>query len=352
MHLTKIRIGIAIAFLVLTFGMGSAHAQDLLNQDWVLNANQSNIYIQTEKLQGVIEKHRFTSIEGNVSRNGDASIKIDLNSIDTGIDLRNVRMRFLLFETYKFPTAEITAKLDKSQLTELATRSRVSFTLTAHVNLHGIVKDIQIPVTVSRVNDTTVTVSSIKPIDVAGETFDFMKGLGKLSDAMNGIRIVPSASITFDLSFGTGSAMPALEAARVEREKTKAQEAAATISSEGCETRFTVLSESNSIYFKSGSAELDRESEPLLETGADIANRCPSVTFDVEGHTDNVGGRRFNQRLSERRARAVVDYLKTKGIIASRIESAGYGETRPVAPNDSETGRAKNRRIEFKVKKD
>jgi OOP family OmpA-OmpF porin len=351
MHIAKLRICFALAVIAWTAGQRSASALDLLNQDWVLNSSQSHIYMQTEKLQGVIEKHGFTQIDGNISRNGEASIKIDLNTLDTGIDLRNVRMRFLLFETYKFPTAEITAKLDKSKLADLETRTRVTYTLAARVNLHGIVKDFEIPVTIARVNDTTVTVSTVKPIVVGADTFDFTRGIGKLADAMGGIRIVPEASITFDLTFGTGSAKPALEAERAERERSKAREAAATISSEGCETRFAVLSESNAIYFKTGSAELDRESEPLLDTGADIANRCPSVTFQVEGHTDNVGGRRSNQRLSEQRAKSVVDYLKAKGIAATRIQSAGYGETRPVAPNDTEAGRAKNRRIEFKVRK-
>jgi outer membrane protein OmpA-like peptidoglycan-associated protein len=113
-----------------------------------------------------------------------------------------------------------------------------------------------------------------------------------------------------------------------------------------------VISQTGAVYFKTGSAELDRESEPLLNSGADIANRCPSVRFEVEGHTDSIGGRRFNQRLSEQRAKSVVDYLMAKGVGAARIQSAGYGETRPVAPNNTEANRAKNRRIEFKVKKE
>ena len=84
------------------------------------------------------------------------------------------------------------------------------------------------------------------------------------------------------------------------------------ITTEGCETRLTVMSETNAIYFKTGSADLDKESEPLLNTGADIAKRCPSVKFDVEGHTDNTGAKSFNQKLSEQRAKSVVDYLTAR----------------------------------------
>jgi outer membrane protein OmpA-like peptidoglycan-associated protein len=149
----------------------------------------------------------------------------------------------------------------------------------------------------------------------------------------------------------SGSAGTAAQAEVRKREDEKTRTAAQTISTEGCETRFTVMTESNAIYFRSGSAELDSASEPLLDTGADIAKRCPSVGFDVEGHTDSVGGHRYNQELSEKRAQAVVDYLAQKGVSASRIHAAGYGQTRPVASNAAEAGRAKNRRIEFKVHK-
>lgn len=351
MQLVKMRLCLALAMLGLVVGRAPAEAQAFLNDDWVLDPAQSNVYLQTEKLENKIEKHHFTSLEGNVRKNGDASIKIDLNSIDTGIDLRNVRMRFLLFETFKYPSAVITAKIDRSKLSEFTSQTRISYVLRAHVDLHGIAKDFDIPVEIGRVNDNTVTVSTIEPVQVSGETFDFMGGLGKLSDAMNGIRIVPSARISFDLTFGSGTARPKLEAARAQRESDKAQTATAAISEEGCATRFTVMSEANAIYFKTGSAELEADVS-LLDTGADIAKRCPNVQFQVDGHTDNVGGHESNQRLSEQRAKSVVDYLAKKGVPVARIHSAGYGDTRPGAPNDTEANRLKNRRIEFSVRKE
>ena len=342
----------AVVALVAIAGLRAAGAQAMLDRDWVLDPRQSHLYMQTEKGDHIVEKHEFTSIKGNITRDGAASLTIDLGSLETGIDLRNVRMRFLLFETFKFPSAEITARLDKSKLAAVATAARASYTLQARVNLHGITKDFDIPVTIARVSDTAVSVSTIKPVEVTADTFDFMKGLAKLSDAQNGISIVPAASITFDLTFVSGSAGSAAVAESRKREDEKARTATQAISTEGCETRFTVITESNAIYFRTGSAELDDKSEPLLDTGADIAKRCPSVSFDVEGHTDSIGGHRYNQGLSERRAQAVVDYLTHKGVTVSRIHASGYGETRPVASNTSEEGRAKNRRIEFKVHKD
>jgi OOP family OmpA-OmpF porin len=290
-------------------------------------------------------------VEGGVTRDGNATVKIELGSIDTSIDLRNVRMRFLLFETFKFPRAEISAQLNKARLA-LAVGSTVRHPLLLNVNLHGVASQIETTVRVTRTGEATVSVASIEPIVVAAETFDFVKGLGKLSDAVGGIKIKPSAEVTFSLVFGSGTLKPELDAARVSREQTRAQQETAALTVESCENRLTAMTESNAIYFQTGSAELDGASAPLLDSGADIANRCPAVKFAVEGHTDSVGSRGFNQKLSEERAKSVVDYLAAKGVAAARIQSAGYGKDRPVASNDSEENRAKNRRIEFKVRKE
>jgi OOP family OmpA-OmpF porin len=351
MHIAKAHVVLTLTLFLATLGLRGAHAQDYLSQDWVLDPVKSHVYMQTEKMEKVIERHQFTMVEGGVTRDGLATIKIDLGSIDTGIDLRNVRMRFLLFETFKFPLAEISAQIDRSKLQGLTGRSPVRLPLTLSVNMHGMSNQIETFVWAARASETTVTVTSIDPIVVTVASFGFEKNLEKLRDAQNGIPIVPNAQITFDLTFGTGALKPELEAARAQREQERTQQAAAAISVEGCETRLTVMGEANAVYFDTGSAVLDPQSAPMLDNGADIANRCPSVKFSVEGHTDSVGNKRSNQILSEARARSVVDYLATKGVAAVRIQAAGFGDTRPVASNSNEGGRAKNRRIEFKVLK-
>jgi OmpA-OmpF porin, OOP family len=71
-----------------------------------------------------------------------------------------------------------------------------------------------------------------------------------------------------------------------------------------------------------------------------------SARIEVSGHTDNVGKKKDNKRLSQKRADAVRAYLVSKGIDASRIDTIGYGDERPIAPNDTDQGRQKNRRIE------
>jgi len=78
--------------------------------------------------------------------------------------------------------------------------------------------------------------------------------------------------------------------------------------------------------------------------------RCPDALIEISGHTDSVGSDDTNLQLSRRRAEAVSDYLKRAGVGAERMTAVGYGKTRPIASNDSEEGRARNRRIEFDVK--
>ena len=78
-----------------------------------------------------------------------------------------------------------------------------------------------------------------------------------------------------------------------------------------------------------------------------IVRRFPDLWVQVSGHTDAIGSAASNQRLSERRAGSVVSYLRDRGIEAGRMRSVGYGESRPVAGNDTDKGRSRNRRIEF-----
>lgn len=100
------------------------------------------------------------------------------------------------------------------------------------------------------------------------------------------------------------------------------------------------------LLFGSGSATIDRSSYPRLDEVVEYLTHMPDARIRVAGHTDNVGNPQRNQQLSERRAQAVREYLISHGIDASRVEAVGYGDTQPIGSNDTEEGRAQNRRIE------
>jgi outer membrane protein OmpA-like peptidoglycan-associated protein len=104
------------------------------------------------------------------------------------------------------------------------------------------------------------------------------------------------------------------------------------------------------ILFDLASSKISEDSQQLLDNLIDVARRCPDAHIEVSGFTDYLGYDDFNIGLSKRRAQAVVDVVTRAGIDASRITSAGYGESRPAVSNDTHEGRVQNRRIEFLVK--
>ena len=116
-----------------------------------------------------------------------------------------------------------------------------------------------------------------------------------------------------------------------------------------CQNAMRLIARSGVIRFKFGRADLDRKSYVTLDKIAKQARQCSSFAIVVSGHTDSVGAKHRNMALSVRRAQSVVDYLVKAGVQRSRLKSVGYGELEPLAPNDNEANRAKNRRIEFDV---
>lgn len=103
------------------------------------------------------------------------------------------------------------------------------------------------------------------------------------------------------------------------------------------------------IFFDFGKASLRPESVYELTQVVSLLNEMPRLKIELSGHTDNVGSASSNQKLSEDRAKVVVDYLISKGISASRLTYVGYGLEQPIATNDTEAGRQLNRRTEFKI---
>jgi OmpA-OmpF porin, OOP family len=126
--------------------------------------------------------------------------------------------------------------------------------------------------------------------------------------------------------------------------------AAAPVDPTVCQQLFSDLLAKGKIRFESGRATIDPDSAGLLDRLIETALRCPNANIEIAGHTDTDGEDAFNQALSEKRAQAVTDYLVKAGLPASRFTATGYGSTQPVATNDTDEGKAQNRRIEFLVR--
>jgi len=102
------------------------------------------------------------------------------------------------------------------------------------------------------------------------------------------------------------------------------------------------------VNFDFDRAEIRPASRPILDQAAQRLRQCGDERLQVEGHTDSIGADAYNQDLSERRARAVRDYLVSKGVNGGRISAAGFGESRPISTNDTPEGRFLNRRVEVR----
>lgn len=110
-----------------------------------------------------------------------------------------------------------------------------------------------------------------------------------------------------------------------------------------------ILNMPSGITFAFNQATVQPQFRPTLDQVADVLAQYNQTYVDVLGHTDSVGSDAYNQTLSERRATAVADYLTTRGVQGARLGIRGYGETQPIASNETEDGRAANRRVEIKI---
>ncbi|MEI4232468.1 OmpA family protein [Roseovarius sp. D22-M7] len=116
-----------------------------------------------------------------------------------------------------------------------------------------------------------------------------------------------------------------------------------------CQDRLAAAQDARKIGFEPGSAQIDADSVATMDRIADILRDCGEMRMEIAGHTDSQGREAMNQQLSLDRARAVLEELRLRRVATSRIEAEGYGESDPIADNDTAEGREINRRIEFRV---
>ncbi|MCX6521298.1 MAG: OmpA family protein, partial [Actinobacteria bacterium] len=105
----------------------------------------------------------------------------------------------------------------------------------------------------------------------------------------------------------------------------------------------------DSVLFAKNSVDINSTARGVLDLGVVLMSQNPQITIDIEGHTDSDGSDEMNQALSQRRVDVIFDYLVSQGVDPSRLTKAAYGESRPIADNATADGRAKNRRVEFRI---
>ena len=274
---------------------------------------------------------RFDRLEGTIGADGAVDLRITLDSLETGTELMNARLRFLLLETFRLPEARVTARLDPDALEGLRQRRNTTLTLPVTLSLNEVSQQVDATLLAVLISDDIVSVTTTEPLRLDLRAFNLLPGLAKLEAAADA-EILPQTDVTLDLLF-----------------RAEATAQADPVSREACAKRIATIASTDQVYFTSGSAELEAKSFPLLDAVADTILTCNGLTLGIEGHTDDRGTDDFNQALSEARARAVVTYLTVKGVPQERLRATGFGEKRPIADNSTKRGRWQNRRIEFKV---
>ncbi len=132
--------------------------------------------------------------------------------------------------------------------------------------------------------------------------------------------------------------------AKVEKVETVDPETGETV------TESVTVTFDGGVLFEFGKAALTAASRMELDRMAGVFARYPDTDILIDGHTDNVGSEQTNQTLSEKRAASVADYLAAQNIPRARMRTTGYGEMKPVATNETDLGRSKNRRVELSIK--
>ncbi|MEM8772918.1 MAG: YceI family protein [Pseudomonadota bacterium] len=190
----KLRFAIAV-FGTLCCSIGSAAAE------WALSSDESQINFVSVKAGEIPESHHFKTLNGGVDANGDAVIKIALDSVETMIDIRNERMREFLFETDQYPTASITASINLDGLEKLTVGEREKIELSGQLDFHGVKAPVDTTLIVTRIADNRVLVETNSPIILYTEEYNLAAGVAKLMELASLPSITPASPVTASLVF-------------------------------------------------------------------------------------------------------------------------------------------------------
>ncbi|MCP5395347.1 MAG: YceI family protein [Sphingomonadaceae bacterium] len=190
------------AVSLLTLGACSQPAPaPLAEGSWTLDGANSDLSFVTVKAGNIGEAHGFKGLGGAVTPEGAATLTIDLATVDTDVEIRDERMRDVLFQVGTHPEAKVTAQIDPASIGELAVGQSKAVPVTATVELHGVSSDIETTLDVTRAGPDTVLVTTPRPIILDAAAF----GLGEGMEALRNLAQLPAIStavpVTFSLTY-------------------------------------------------------------------------------------------------------------------------------------------------------
>lgn len=185
------------AFLVLiVFLFTTASAAE-----WQLNNEASRLNFVSVKADHVAEAHTFGQLMGHVNEDGNVSFSISLDSVSTGVDIRNERMRKMLFDTSKFTSANIEAKVEMEEINGLAAGQSLITQVESTLDLIGKKSQVNAELKVLKLDDDTIVVSTNKPILLNGDNLGLLDGIEKLREIAGLPSISLAVPVDFSLTF-------------------------------------------------------------------------------------------------------------------------------------------------------
>lgn len=168
---------------------------------WQLDADNSRIAFTTIKANTAAEVHTFGKLSGEIDDDGGATLSILLDSVDTAIEIRDERMRELLFETATYPVAAVAVDVDPAQIGAVSTGESVSLTVEASLSLHGTNTPLTAQLSVARLSDDRLLVVTEKPVVVNASQVGLLEGVEKLREVAGLPSISPAVPVTLLLVF-------------------------------------------------------------------------------------------------------------------------------------------------------
>lgn len=185
----------AALLTVLMLGASLAHAQ------WELDNEKSHIHFVSIKNSSVGEVHSFSSLVGYIGAKGNASVAINLDSVETLIPIRNERMREMLFETARFPAAQVSAQVDPALLGAAAEGGVVTTELPLQLSLHGVDATVNASLVVVGEGDGRIRVFSAQPLLLNAGDFGLQGGVNALREVAGLQSISTAVPVTLQLLF-------------------------------------------------------------------------------------------------------------------------------------------------------
>lgn len=172
-----------------------------IQANWQLDNDQSFLSFISIKAYNVGEVHHFKQLEGQVNESGQVELKVNLNSVDTKIEVRDQHMKNVLFETDQYPQATLTAQVDLKKVNELPVAKMLTEQLEIKLDFHGIPRTLMSSLVISRLTEETLLVVSQFPLLLNAADFNLVAGINKLLELTKLPRISESVPVSFVLIF-------------------------------------------------------------------------------------------------------------------------------------------------------